>query len=86
MRLIDADALLEQNKELADHEIEHPKYQITLREVVEECPTIFTMSFVRCENCLHYIRHDKRCGIWNHGGVVPYGFCFLGERRADETD
>ena len=40
MRLIDADALLEQNAELADREIEHPKYQVTLREVVDEMPTI----------------------------------------------
>lgn len=40
MRLIDADALLEQNKELADREIEHPKYQMTLREVVDWMPTI----------------------------------------------
>lgn len=40
MRLIDADALIEQNKELADQEIEHPKYQMTLREVVDWMPTI----------------------------------------------
>lgn len=38
---------------------------------------------VRCRECVHYIKHDKRCGIWNHGGIVPYGFCFLGERRQE---
>lgn len=44
------------------------------------------VEIVRCKDCAHYIKHDKRCAVWNHGGIVTYGFCFLGERRTDETD
>lgn len=50
---------------------------------IHECPTIDAVPVVRCRECVHYIKHDKRCGIWNHGGIVPYGFCFLGERRQE---
>lgn len=53
-------------------------------ETIDRMPTVDAVEVVRCRDCVHYIKHDKRCGIWNHGGIVPYGFCFLGERRADE--
>lgn len=51
---------------------------------VADAPTADAVEVVRCKDCAHYIKHDKRCGIWNHGGIAPYGFCFLGERRTDE--
>ena len=51
---------------------------------IVELPTIDAVPVVRCRDCVHYIKHDYRCGIWNHGGIVPYGFCFLGERRTDD--
>ena len=53
---------------------------------VADAPTVDAVEVVRCEDCAHYIKHDKRCGMWNHGGIDPYGFCFLGERRTNETD
>ena len=40
MRLIDADAFLERNKEFADRDFNHPKYEDTLRELVDEEPTV----------------------------------------------
>ena len=40
MRLIDADKFLEEHKEIADCEIDHPKYQDTVRELIMSAPTI----------------------------------------------
>ena len=37
---------------------------------------------IRCKDCKHYIRHDKRCGYWNHG-VKPDMWCCQAERRED---
>ena len=39
MRLIDADAFLERNEELADCDFNHPMYGDTLREIVDAEPT-----------------------------------------------
>ena len=40
MRLIDADAFIEENAEIIDCEINHPKYQDTIRELIDEAPTV----------------------------------------------
>lgn len=40
MRLIDADAFIEENKGIIDCEIDHPKYQDTLRELINNAPTV----------------------------------------------
>lgn len=40
MRRIDADAFIKRNAVYADREFDHPKYQETLREIVEKEPTI----------------------------------------------
>ena len=39
MRLIDADKFLKEHKEIADCEIDHMKYQDTIRELIESAPT-----------------------------------------------
>lgn len=39
MRLIDADKFLEEHEEIADCEIDNPKYQDTIRELIESAPT-----------------------------------------------
>lgn len=44
-------------------------------------PTVFP-DIIHCEDCKHYIRHDKRCGYWNHG-VKPTMWCSQAERRED---
>ena len=36
-----------------------------------------------CADCKHWICHDRRCGIWNHG-VKPLDYCSRAERRSDE--
>ena len=40
MRLIDAEKLLEENKELADCDFVHPKYDDTLRNIIDNAPTV----------------------------------------------
>lgn len=40
MRLIDADAFIKENQEIIDCEIDHPKYQDTLRELIAQAPTV----------------------------------------------
>lgn len=40
-------------------------------------------EIIDCGNCKHWIRHDKRCGYWNHG-VEPLDWCSHAERRTDE--
>lgn len=40
------------------------------------------VEIVRCEECKHYIRHDKRCGKLNHGVHTNF-YCADGERRND---
>ena len=36
-------------------------------------------DIIHCKDCKHYIRHDKRCGYWNHG-VKPTMWCSQAER------
>ena len=49
MRMIDADAFLKRNEEYADCEFIHPKYQNTLREIVDDEPTIHAPRWHRVE-------------------------------------
>lgn len=35
---------------------------------------------VFCEDCKHYINHDKRCGFFNHG-METYDYCSYAEKR-----
>lgn len=36
-------------------------------------------DIIACANCKHWIRHDRRCGFWNHG-VKPLDWCCYAER------
>ena len=49
MRLIDADAFLKRNEIYADCEFIHPMYQNTLREIVDDEPTIDAVPVVHGE-------------------------------------
>lgn len=40
MRLIDADLLIQENANIIDCDIIHPKYEDTLREIIESAPTV----------------------------------------------
>lgn len=59
MRLIDADKFLENNKELADCDFIHPKYCDTLRDLVNNAPTVDVLDKIRAEiiemNGLDYV-------------------------------
>ncbi len=61
MRLIDADAFVENNKDLVDREIEHPKYQNTVRELINDAPTIKTKQ-------IKYFDEDEK--VWKVGEVI----------------
>ena len=40
------------------------------------------LNVIACEDCKHYIPHDKRCGFWNHG-VKTYDWCSRAEGKSD---
>ena len=76
MRLIDAEPL----KELFPDNGEGSwTYNATAKAYIDAQPTI-QPDIIHCEDCKHYIRHDKRCGYWNHG-VKPTMWCSQAERR-----
>ena len=100
MRLIDADAFLKRNEVYADCEFLHPMYQNTLREIVDDEPTIDAVPVVHGK-WIHLYKNNYRCsvcGAWfifedennpyEEGRFCPYcGARMAGERRAnDEAD
>lgn len=41
-------------------------------------------ELVKCVNCEYYIKHDKRCAVWNHG-VHKDDYCSRGiKKEVDE--
>lgn len=88
MRLIDADAYKKRNAEIIDCEIDHYKYQDTLRELIDDSPTIDAEPVVRCKDCKWWTKQEKsiqgRCALY---GMYPTGgwYCANG-RRNDEID
>lgn len=66
MRLIDADAFIKENEEIIDCEINHPKYQDTLRELISQAPTVERPHGEWVWNTdNHYaIRRYCKCSIW----------------------
>lgn len=90
-RLIDADAFLERNKVFADRGFIHPIYEDTLREIVDEEPTIDAVPVVRCRECKYAYKSSVLplvdCG--NGKGLVdprPDSFCSYGERKEDDHE
>lgn len=88
MRLIDGDALLRENSEFADAEFIHPRYQYTLRDLVDDAEVIDAVPIVRCRDCW---LHGKfpRCPMVDidctgHGFIdksIDDGFCNFGKRN-----
>ena len=96
MRLIDADAFLKRNEVYADCEFIHPMYQNTLREIVDDEPTIDAVQVrhakwkitganrVDCSACGHSICFACVLSKWSLQG---YSYCpncgarMDGERR-----
>jgi hypothetical protein len=80
MRLIDADAYKERNAEIIDCEIDHNKYQDTLRELIDDSPTIDAVPVVRCKDCKHWMKMDGKC----FPNADVNNFCSNGERGDDD--
>lgn len=83
-RYIDADYLDELITQL-NHEgrgITRNEYKM-IDNILFEFPTADVVEVVRCKDCEYYIRHDKRCGLLNHGVKTDF-FCAGGERREDD--
>lgn len=72
MRLIDADMLLNSFKGAKKLGVDAIKYY------VDNTPTI---DLVRCKEC----KFQDECILGSYG-VSEHGFCYKGERRADETN
>ena len=92
MRLIDADALLENNPDFADRDFIHPMYDTTLRDIVDDAPTIDAVpvvhgEWVRVENDDSYHYECSRCGerplYSKYGDVVLSGTCPMCGARMD---
>ena len=82
MRLIDADKVIADNAGIIDCEIDHPKYQDTLREIIDSAETIDAVEVVRCKECKHWHKDttDHTCiktGDLRRGNF----FCADGERK-----
>lgn len=63
-RLIDADMFLKNNKELADCDFIHPKYCDTLRDLVNNAPTVDVLEKIRAEVekvfCMSVVTNELR--------------------------
>lgn len=66
---------------------EYAQYAYGIWHNEEEDTKAFDMAIealererIKCSHCKHYIRHDHRCGWWNHG-VSNVDWCSYGERR-----
>lgn len=69
-RLIDADAFLKRNEVYEDCEFNHPKYQDTLREIIEAEPSVDAVEVVRCKYCV-YCRKEDDFEYWCEGFCNP---------------
>lgn len=44
---------------------------------------VFAVCPVLCKDCEYYIKHDKRCTVWNHG-VSKDDYCSRGLKKEVE--
>ena len=70
MRLIDADLLIQENANIIDCDIIHPKYEDTLREIIERAPTVINLR----ENVRGEWLHTGD-GSYNHSGYYMCSEC-----------
>lgn len=69
MRLIDADALID--------ELGISDEDIIFEEMLEDAPTIDAVPVVRCKDCRWWDKEREQCGITPSSS--PYGHCHDGE-------
>ena len=87
MRLIDADAFIEELEADAEHiesSIARMMHYAIIKDI-EHAPTIDAVEVVRCKDCKHWDNEDdaQRCSYTNNGlhWAKPDDFCSYGERR-----
>ena len=78
MRLIDADAFLKNNDVLADLEFEHPKYQVTLKEIIDAEPTIDAVEVVH-GHWIQTMDKDENGNAYYSCSVCGSGECHVPE-------
>jgi hypothetical protein len=96
MRLIDADKLIAQQKEIADDELSKNacpyswSYAIeSFIDDIEEQPTIDAVCVVRCKDCVYFAKDDEHgdaeycslvCGLCKEND-----FCSFGRKHEDDN-
>lgn len=84
-RYIDAEKLLVDNKEFADREFIHPKFQTTLRDIVNEQPTadVAPVPVVHAHWVYKYkgtshddIAYCSRCEFYVEDKINNVGICY----------
>ena len=86
---INADKFLSENAEFADRDFNHPRYDVTLRDLVEDAPGI---DVVRCAECTK--KGTEKCPMkaWNYTrGEYEYfnvddDFCSWGDTERSVSD
>lgn len=82
MRLIDADALMEELiDELGDGEV---LYSIP-PDCIDDAPTVDAVAVVRCNMCIHYETDTGFCNF-HCGGMDWDGFCSRGAKMDGDAD
>lgn len=61
---------------------EKPQGARELKEAYDMAIEALECERIKCSHCKHYIRHDHRCGWWNHG-VSNVDWCSYGKRREE---
>ena len=74
-----------EDEELEELSVATKRADEKLGELSDTSTTYSTTYLPHCVDCKHYVRHDKRCGHWNHG-VNPLDSCSFWKRRDDEID
>ncbi len=84
MRLINADALMEQIK---SPYTEYPimiHFRKAIKDFIDSAPTIDAVPVVRCGECVNSQKDEIFGGIWCNGRKVwTDHFCSCGKRRED---
>lgn len=90
MRLIDADALMEEYRKIQMASLKMQFVCIT-EEAIDTAPTIDAVHVVRCKDCKHYAFTDNRvpqervwwCYYWGYE-IGADDYCSNGERKDDD--
>ena len=86
MRLIDADALIDDIDKMWDMDsVDDITASTVLKQVktdIKNMPTVDAVPVIRCENCRHF-DGDRFCDLINQAGWHDNDFCSYAERRQE---